>query len=378
MKRLGLLLLCTALFGCATASAPSTQPLLHDELFAPPSEPADANGLFELSDAMRHYVHVEIAGQLRVEGAANGLVDALNQHGQLKLDYDTGLTRTAAQAFEARQGNCLSLVIMTAAFARELGLRVMYQNVRGEDTWARSEDIAFLSHHVNLKLSVSNNGYDNDHFLIVDFLPAKYLGTQHTTPISEDTVAAMYLNNRAAEALAQGRIDQAYWWARAAVQRASDFSGAYNTLAVVYERHGDLDAAERVLGQLLEREPDNAQALSNFANLMERLGRADDAITMRAHLSRIEKYPPYYFFQLGTAAFKQGDFRTARSMFEKEVYRADYNSEFHFWLGMANLRLGDVKEAGKELASARDFSTTSRQRDLYAAKLDYLRSLRAQ
>jgi hypothetical protein len=31
------------------------------------------------------------------------------------------MTRNAAEAFEARQGNCLSLVIMTGAFARRWG-----------------------------------------------------------------------------------------------------------------------------------------------------------------------------------------------------------------------------------------------------------------
>jgi hypothetical protein len=40
------------------------------------------------------------------------------------IEYDSTVTRTAAQTYAARAGNCLSLVIMTAAFAEELGLRV--------------------------------------------------------------------------------------------------------------------------------------------------------------------------------------------------------------------------------------------------------------
>ena len=51
------------------------------------------------------------------------------------------MTRNAAEAFDARSGNCLSLVIMTAAFAKELGLPVRYQNVFVDEAWSRSGDL---------------------------------------------------------------------------------------------------------------------------------------------------------------------------------------------------------------------------------------------
>jgi hypothetical protein len=46
------------------------------------------------------------------------LFDALYGNGRLRLDYDSAMTRNATEAFAARSGNCLSLVLMTAAFAR--------------------------------------------------------------------------------------------------------------------------------------------------------------------------------------------------------------------------------------------------------------------
>jgi len=153
----------------------------------------------------------------------------------------------------------LSLVIMTAAFAKELGLRVTYQTVATEETWSRSDDILFYSTHVNLSLDRreidSKRGYDPGSMLTVDFLPAADILGQRTRSISENTVVAMYMNNRAAEALARQQIDEAYWWVRGAVVRAPNFSNSYNTLGVVYLRHGDLHAAEQVLNHLLERNP---------------------------------------------------------------------------------------------------------------------------
>ena len=378
MKNLILLLLCAVLGACATPSAlPSPEPYFHDELFATSAQHDGANAVFALSDAMS-FVHVDIARQLRTEGLARGLINALYRRDQLKLDYDSASTRNAAQAFDARKGNCLSLVIMTAAFAKELGLQVTYQTVAIEETWSRSDDILFSNTHVNLTLATravhAMPGYEESRMLTIDFLPAEYILGQRTRPISEDTVVAMYMNNRAAEALAQGQVDEAYWWARAAIVRAPVFSSAYNTLGVAYLRHGDLQAAEWVLSRLLEREPQDKHAMSNLAAVLDRLGRVDESSALRVRLVRMEPYPPYYFFRLGVAAMRRGDFEVAKSLFSKEVDRADYSSEFHFWLGIAHLRLGDAEEARKQIKTAMENSTTSSEHEIYAAKLNRLQS----
>ena len=101
---------------------------------------------------MRRYLEVEIADRLHQQGTQKGLVAALYAKGELKLDYDSTMTRNAAEAFEARSGNCLSLVIMTAAFAKELQLDVHYQSVFTDETWARRGDIQFSIDHVNVSL----------------------------------------------------------------------------------------------------------------------------------------------------------------------------------------------------------------------------------
>lgn len=45
-------------------------------------------------------------------------------------------------------------------------------------------------------------------------------------------------------------------------------------------------------------------------------------------------------------------------MFEREVRRAPYSDEFHFWLTIACLQLGEADQARKPLALALDTSTT--------------------
>jgi Flp pilus assembly protein TadD len=379
MKHLILLLLGGALGACATPPPPSHfEPYLKDGLFAASAERVSADDLFALSEAMKLYINVDIARELRSGGFPRGLVNALYRHDRVILDYDSAITRTAAQAFDARKGNCLSLVIMTAAFAKELGLRVTYQTVATEESWSRSDDMLFYSTHVNLSLGRqeinSKPGYDPHRMLTIDFLPEADILGRRTRSISEDTVVAMYMNNRAAEALARQQIDEAYWWVRGAIVRAPNFSNPYNTLGVVYLRHGDLHAAEQVLTHLLDRNPQDRQALSNLSIVLDGLGRTEESKAVRARLARSEPYRPYHFFLLGRAAMQRGDFQDAKSLFAKEVDRAKYNSEFHFWLGIANFRLGEMNEARKQLAIAVENSTTGTDHELYAAKLQRLRS----
>jgi tetratricopeptide (TPR) repeat protein len=166
----------------------------------------------------------------------------------------------------------------------------------------------------------------------------------------------MYMNNRAAEALAQDRLDDAYAWARAAIRHDPALPMAYNTLDVVYLRHGDLPQAALAFGHVIEREPHNTRALFNLAETLSRQGRSAEAGELLRRLAQLEPEPPFHYFNLGLAAMKRDDFETARALFAKEVARADYNAEFHYWLGLAHFRLGDVVDSasGKADRDRRD------------------------
>jgi tetratricopeptide repeat protein len=379
MKHRAALAFCMLLAACAQPPvAQRPEQLFSDHLFAAASERISAADVFALSDEMKHYLEIEMAGPLLAKGLHKGLIDALYSKNQLRLEYDAAITRNASQAFEARSGNCLSLVIMTAAFAKALGLSVQYQAAFIEPTWSRIGGIHFLSGHVNLTLGGRSTGartaYDAGAQMTIDFLPAQELRGLRTWPLAEETIVAMYLNNRAAESLARGQLNDAYWWARAAIGQDPAFLSAYNTLGVVYLRHGDWPEAERVLANVLEREPGNAQALSNLALALEKLGRVAESGALQRRLAQIEPYPAFHFFDRGLAAMRLGDFKTARNLFAKEVDRDPYYHEFHFWLGVANLRLGNIAEARRHLALAVEHSTTRGDRDLYAAKLGRIRS----
>ncbi len=372
-------LLCSLLLAaCATAPAPSiTGQLFNDHLFAAPSAPISASDVFAVSDAMKRYLGVDIAGELRAKGNQQGLVDALYRKGQLKLEYDSALTRNAAQAFDARAGNCLSLVIMTAAMAKELGLPVRYQNVVTDDSWSRTGDIYFSIGHVNLALGKKKTdvgfGRNESEVLIIDFLPATDIRAR-TRVLAEDTIVAMYMNNRAVELFTDGQLSDAYWWAREAIRQDPRFLSAYNTLGVVYQRRGYFAEADRIFAHVLEREPANTRAMSNQVAVLDALGRTAEARALRDRLARLEPDPPFSFFDRGLVAMREGDFKSAKELFAKEIAREAYYHEFHFWLALAYVGLGDIDHARDQLALAVESSTTRSDRDRYASKLDRIRA----
>lgn len=380
------LALSTALLAACTAAPVTRQEtprFTHDALFAPPSERVDASQVFALSDEMRRYLAAEILPQSRVKGRQVALIDALYNRSQLKLVYDSSTTRNAAEAFASRSGNCLSLVIMTSAFAKELGLGVRYQKVFVEDAIARDGDIYMAIGHVNLTLETHRTDESigvrvgkrppESEALTVDFLPQEDVRGLRSQAIDESTVVAMYMNNRSVEALSDGRVDDAYWWVREAVAQAPGYLPAFNTLGVVYQRHGDPRDAEPVLRYVLDRDPRNTQAMSNLVAVLAALGRTEESRQLAATLQRIDPEPPFAWFLRGMAALRAGDFASAKDAFEKEVARAPDYHEFHFWLAIALLGLGQGDEARAQVALALENSTTRRDHDLYAAKLARLK-----
>jgi Flp pilus assembly protein TadD len=187
----------------------------------------------------------------------------------------------------------------------------------------------------------------------------------------------MYMTTAALETLAAGRIDDGYWYAREAIEQDPHFMSAYNTLGVVYERHGNLREATNVFTWVLDIEPGNTRVLANLAAVLDTQGKVAEARTLTQKLKQLEPVPPFSFFKRGIAAMDSGDYTAARDYVAKEVDRAAYYHEFHFWLAAACARLGDIAQAKKHMQIAMENSTTRKDHDLYAAKLDRIRAVQA-
>lgn len=406
-----------ALGGCAATPGPAevapappaaVAAWLQDAAFAPPGVPPSTAGLLLADDAMRRYLARDLAGAVRRLGPQAALIDALYRRDGLQLTYDGTTTRTAADAFAARSGNCLSLVLLTAALAGELGLPVRFQSAVVEDAWSRDGDLHLESGHVNVTIverATATRRTSVPQPTTIDFLAPADLARLPLRPIGVERVEAMFANNRAVEALARGAVDDAYAWARHAVHRDPTFASAWNTLGVVYLRRGLLAPAAAVFDAVASAAPATtgraapsalpsaspgsigspslaldpspaarSRALSNLATALDRQGRAAEADAARVRLAAIDARPPLHFHRLGLAAATAGDWAAARRHFEREAERSDGWHEAHFWVAVAASRLGDTAGAARALARAGRASADERTRARYADKLASLQA----
>ncbi len=370
------LLLSLLLSACASPpqlSATQAQTLLNDVLFPAPSDTINADEVFALSAEMRQFIAVDIANQLRTKGEQQGLFDALYSEGKLKIEYDATETKNAAQAFAARTGNCMSLVLMTAAFAKEIGLEVQFQNVHLKPSWSRNGALLFNAGHVNVILLEKHtpksffSGVRRQ--MTVDFLPPEDMRHLATEIISENTTIAMYMNNRAAESLAQNQLDNAYWWVRSAIMQDTFYLSSYNTLGAIYRAHGDLQLAQNAFAFALAQDPKDSSVMLNLSYTLRALDRFEEADVLAKRAEKERPYKAYHFFGLGQQAMKEENFLAAKEFFNKEVRNAPENPEFHFWLASALFQLGELTSAEQAVSQAIKYSISPKDTKMYLVKL---------
>lgn len=360
-----------ALSGCAQLSpAPAVDTLVAGSAFAPQPVPS-REALFALSPAMHAFVRERLRGPVRQHGLQRGLFEALSEGGHLRLDYDASHTRTAAEAFEARAGNCLSLVLMTAALARELGLGVSFQLVELPEIWTLSERFVRLNGHVNLSLEPAPRGPGAQEMgrYTIDFQPVETPWLSRVRPLTESTVVAMFFNNRAVELMEQGELDAAFAHLQAALRSEPRYLNSLNTLGVLYRRAGDLARAEGSLRLLLQHEPGNAHAAANLAALWRAQGRVDEASALERGLPP----SPFADYSLGLRLAAAGDWPAALQALERQLRRSPEFHGLHVQLARVHLQLGHRRQARYHLEQAQEQAPTADLRARYQAKVQALR-----
>lgn len=374
------LLLCLALGACADGPAPiaASEPLFSDASFAPPSERIVAADIFKVSPDMRAYLDSRVAEEVAQHGEARGLVEALFKDRRLQLDYDAEYTRNAAQAFDARAGNCLSLAIVTGAMAKELGLQVRYHSVTTSEHWERDGDLLELVGHVNVSVGmpvpkVRTWGFNTDSWT-VDFLsPSDMKGPGHPSDfrIPHRSDVPEQPGRRGLGAQAHGRrvlVDQK----RRRIEPS--FSSLYNTLGIIYFRKGMLARAESALHFALSLEPDNSETWNNLALVLRHGGHAEQAAAIERQHPSSGAATLAAAIDGGMKANESGDYARALELFKRALRTSSDNHELHYLLAVTYLNLGDRRLAMEHLLKAEDDSTTARQRSIYASKVELLKS----
>jgi len=387
MKSWILLIVCIWLSACSTTRSEKlvAGDLLRDDLFAAASVSVRAEDAIEMTDAMRDFARNKIhqsLGHVNNKDIRTALVEALYTKGQLRLEYASDVTRTAGEAFDSNSGNCLSLVLLTAAMARELRIPYHYQSVLNATDWSQSDKFFMSIGHVNIVLERVPDLYElkiwSAQPVIVDFLTPDKAASLDTQTIDESTILAMFSNNRAVESLLQGNVDNAYWWVRASIEQDSQFLNAFITLGVIYRAVHHPELAEQVLAQLSKRYPDNASVITNHILVLMDLGRESEALELRKYLAVLDQRRPWSYYFDAQGEFNAGHYTSAKGLYERELARNPDHHEIEYGLAQTYIKLNDMPSAIAHLQRAIDLCLTRQPREVYVAELHRLTTIQGQ
>lgn len=353
----------------------------HDEHFSSPQDLPRASELFELPDSAVNSLRREVMRSKSYQHQSNvmmheWLANYINASDG-GFHYADNLTRNAADTFDDREGNCLSLVLLTAGLAQELGVKVEFQEVDIPPVWDRQGGFYLVNGHINLKLLPQDKGNIfniSTQSIQIDFLPERAMQGYQKQRVSRSTVVSMFYNNIAAEALVEGDYDRAYGLLKLALEQQELFLPALNTLAVLYRYKGLDPQAEALYQYILRVEPEDMNALNNYAIMLsaqDRLGEWADVHKVM-ELARIRN--PYYYYGMAQQAYLDREYQDALIWYKRAIAKADYRHEFYFGLSRTYWVTGDERRAEQSLKKALRLTTDDHNKKRYQAKLHAMRS----
>ncbi len=281
------------------------------------------------------------------------------------LRYDEH-TRSAAETFRTRRGNCLSFSMMFVVMARDVGLRAQFQDVDIPPDWSLDNDTLVLNRHVNVRVEIEPSGT-----LVVDFNVADFRASYDMRTISDTEALVQYANNVGFERMQAGdRASALAFFRKAIISSDMRFSPAWTNLGTLYLRSGHLTWAEAAYLQALQADKANLVAMSNLAHVYERTGDAEGVASYRKRVAAYRWRNPYYRYQLARQAFADGDYDAAIDHLRLAIRRKRNEDRFYQLLGQCYQRKGDQRAARRWLARARDVAASQVLRHPYAGDDD--------
>jgi Tfp pilus assembly protein PilF len=349
--------------------------LFIDNTFEKPENLAQVSDIYYLSEQQKAWLDLVVRPSVR-QSFTRQLIDKLLKEDYRAFEYDNSFTRTATQTLSSKQGNCLSMVILSVAMAKYFDINYKIYDVKTAPIWDRNGGLFLVNGHVNVQLKDTNNDtkqslYQSiqNGYLTLDFLPQASRRSLAKKRINERELAAMYFANLAADAMVVKDWNRAYWLLKESIVNAPRFSVAWNSLAVLYRYNDNDELAEKVYKYALALEPADNHVVANLAILLSSQGRYQELFDYQRQLDLSELKNPYRYFDKAQYAYGDKDFGKAIKFYKKAIKISPQVDLFYFGLYQAYLATGNQKSAIKYLKIAEKKSSTTRERNRYNAKL---------
>jgi Tfp pilus assembly protein PilF len=290
-----------------------------------------------------------------------------------------GKTYNAEQTMRLNSGNCMSLAILTTAYAKLLGLDFSYRKVNTIPVFQKENNLILSSSHVQTIIydadfvEDSNKIYLQKPGVIIDYFPDA--NNRVGESFGESTFISMYYRNLAADALVNNELTKAFMLADTAHDFDKQNVEAINLLAVIHRRAEDNFSAELIYQTGLEVEQSNLALISNYIMLLRSQERYEEAFIYQNKLDDLDDPNPYHWLEQAYSAEKNQRTNKAIHYYQKALKSAPYLNQAYIGLYKIFRKKGHTLKAKKMLSKALEWTYEIEQRKQYKQKLYSLAQL---
>jgi len=290
-----------------------------------------------------------------------------------------GETYNAEKTMKLNSGNCMSLAILTTAYAKLLGLNFSYREVNTIPVFEKKNSLILSSSHVQTIIYdadfIENSGefYLQKPGVVIDYFPNK--NNRVGKSFDESTFISMYYRNLAADALVDNELTKAFLLAEKAHNYDKQNIKALNLLAVIHRRAGDDKGAENIYQAGLQIEQSSLALISNYIMLLRKQERFEEAEIHQGKLDELDDPNPYHWLELAYIAEKNQKINKAIRYYQKALVNAPYLNQAYLGLYHIFRERGHFFKAKNMLRKALEWTYEIDQRKQYKHKLYSLAQL---
>lgn len=384
---LAVFLLCCALVGCTSTDGTSRQTNEHRRILT----------------ALERIVSTEAFGDKPTIPSTESILALSEQHSSAFLSYYNdpatasikpnlqlyrflenqldqfnylGDTLSAQSSLQRGGGNCITLAILTTAYANLVGLELSYRESQSVPIFNQEGGFETLSTHVTTRIYdptfVPEEGtiYLERPSIEIDYFPSR--GDWRGKKVSNNRFLGMYYRNIATELLKNNEIEEAGWWIHEAYLLAPEDISNLNTMAVIYRHLNEPSIAENIYKLAMEINENDIHIIHNYRVLLVSQHRLDEAKKLEDKLLTLDDPSPFRWYEVATDAFNAGNYTRASRLFDRVIEKAPYLHFGYAGKARAAMALNRPSEAEElfQMALERVWDDSTEQ--LYRAKLSIL------
>ena len=357
--------------GDVSVKKPELIPIVVYKAFGDKPLIVSANGIFQLSPVQERKFRRYIGKQDTRKVSRNQLVYNYLKESIQGFNYHSD-TLTATDAARDNRGNCLSLAILTSAYARIADIEIGYELMQTPPVYQKQGNTVLTSQHIRSLLyrpKISDHIGINYYYrsvIKVDYFPTDRARVKRSVDTAE--FISMFYQNKAAEQIVEKNYKLAFWYIKESLKYAEDNHHAINMLALVYSAMGHESDAERFYRHGIEFSDEKLELLSNYHSYLIKHHRINEASEIKQEIEKINEPNPFDWLSIADKALFQGELSEASYYYKKVIKLAPYLHQGHAGLGKVEFLRGNPGKAGRAFKKARELAFDTDVQRLYDAK----------